>query len=553
MTDADADSQAADSPERPGFFKRWGGFLIRWTVAIVGIVWVVNGLTLRDRAYVLVDDAQGQPLVLDIALAAPFEEGRPVVYYDPSTDEAVHVPAEQLVSGPDPDTLATVHDGVATTLDLAAMRLEERPDARRGELPQITRVWAFTPDAGDAAGRVFEVPVDEWAGRIEVRVPQPLVRTGLISMVRDARPWVMALAFAVFPITLVSTGLRWWRLMEPLGIAIGLRRAFVLNLVGLFYNSFMLGNTGGDVIKAFYAARHAGRGKKTAAWLSVFVDRVIGLIVLLVMGGLAAGIQYAITADRDSAVSVACLQVATVSAALLTASALGAFVLMHGPTRRVIRRRAGIDKVIEKTEPSSDGLRGRVRGKVREGVHSTFDVLDAYVHAPRRVVEACLLTVPVHGAVIVASMLAGVALGLPIPWPYYFVCVPVIVLSGSIPISPQGAGVMEFFAVLLTRPQGATVAQAFVLALCIRALHIFWNLAGGVFVFRGGYSQPTEADPDALSDPDANPGHAGNVHLHDTPAIEHDGGGPTQASGSDRTDAEEPPEVRQPGATTASA
>ena len=68
---------------------------------------------------------------------------------------------------------------------------------------------------------------------------------------------------------------------------------------------------------------------------------------------------------------------------------------------------------------------------------------------------------------------------------------PVIVLSASIPISPQGAGVMEAFAILLTQPQGATVSQGLALALSIRAVQILWNLTGGIFVLRGGYSAPT--------------------------------------------------------------
>ena len=71
-----------------------------------------------------------------------------------------------------------------------------------------------------------------------------------------------------------------------------------------------------------------------------------------------------------------------------------------------------------------------------------------------------------------------------------------IVLSASMPISPQGAGVMEFFAVLLTRPQGATVAQAFALALSLRVVQMLWNLTGGLVVLRGGYSQPAEVDGD---------------------------------------------------------
>ena len=43
---------------------------------------------------------------------------------------------------------------------------------------------------------------------------------------------------------------------------------------------------------------------------------------------------------------------------------------------------------------------------------------------------------------------------------YYWAVVPVIALVGAIPISPQGAGVMEFFTVLLTKGQGVTVSQA---------------------------------------------------------------------------------------------
>ncbi len=376
------------------------------------------------------------------------------------------------------------------------MRLVERPDARRGELPRVTELFIFTPDPDDGL-RVERLPVRQWAGSFELKVPQPTVRIGLGGMVRDARPWLLVMAVLVFPATLICTGVRWWWLMGPLGIKMRLGRAYTLNMVGLFYNSFMLGNTGGDVIKAYYAGRHAGRGKKAAAWLSVFVDRVIGLIVLVVMGGTASAVQYFLTPDKSAPVAVASLQVAWASVAILLAACIGTFVALHAPTREALRRRSGIDKVLHRSEPNPTGLRGKARFRIREGLDIAYSVISAYARDPKSVVVACLLTVPVHGSVIISAMLAGAALGLPIPWPYYFVCVPVIVLSGSIPISPQGAGVMEFFAVLLTRPQGATVAQAFALALCIRAVHILWNLTGGIFVLRGGYSQPAESDIDA--------------------------------------------------------
>ena len=90
------------------------------------------------------------------------------------------------------------------------------------------------------------------------------------------------------------------------------------------------------------------------------------------------------------------------------------------------------------------------------------------------------------------------AFGLPLKWTYYWVAVPVIVLAGSIPISPQGAGVMEAFAVLLTRRQGVTVSQAFALVMAIRFAQIFWNLLASIFVLRGGYHAVTETEAEEL-------------------------------------------------------
>ena len=117
-----------------------------------------------------------------------------------------------------------------------------------------------------------------------------------------------------------------------------------------------------------------------------------------------------------------------------------------------------------------------------------------YRRQPVLVLWAVIVTIPVHLTVIISALIAGHAFNLPLRPIYYFVAVPVIVLVGSIPISPQGAGVMEFFAVALTQKQGATVSQAFALTMSIRVVQILWNLTGGIFVLRGGYHAPTESE-----------------------------------------------------------
>jgi hypothetical protein len=114
------------------------------------------------------------------------------------------------------------------------------------------------------------------------------------------------------------------------------------------------------------------------------------------------------------------------------------------------------------------------------------------------VLGTILLTLPVHSIVVISATFAGMAFKLPLHPLYYWVVVPVVVLAGSIPISPQGAGVMEFFAIILTKRQGCTVSQAFALTMSIRIVQILWNLTGGLFVLRGGFHAPTEKEQHAM-------------------------------------------------------
>ena len=49
-----------------------------------------------------------------------------------------------------------------------------------------------------------------------------------------------------------------------------------------FFNAFLLGSTGGDLLKAYYAARETHH-RKTEAVVTVLVDRLIGLFSMLAL------------------------------------------------------------------------------------------------------------------------------------------------------------------------------------------------------------------------------------------------------------------------------
>jgi hypothetical protein len=454
------------TPDRRAKAKKWAKFLLRWTIAVVGIGYVVSKTPLYDKV-TIVDPASMTPVKVTLAEEMP-ERAREAKIIDPATRAVRTVSRDDLVNAPDTKTVI-VQDpagaGQPTKRTLLALDLSD----------DLKTVERFLVERADERG--------EWVApgqvlKYQLGVPHPLVDQGLVPMVRHAKRDFLLAAIFLFPITYLLTGLRWHLLLQAVEIRIGVARAFVINMVGAFYNTFLPGSTGGDLIKAVYAARLAPN-HRTRAVMTVLIDRIIGLLGLIILGGTMAAYIALSSKDPNDPVARRCAQVAVGALAMIAATVMGLTVL-YTP---FIRRLTGFDFIL-----------ARLPGKVRERAEKALHTLELYRRRPGVVLVALLITFPVHITVIASAMLCGMAFGLPLTAGYYWVVVPVVVLAGAIPISPQGAGVMEFFAILLTRKQGATVSQAFALTMSIRLVQILWNLAGGYFAIRGGYHAPTEQE-----------------------------------------------------------
>jgi uncharacterized membrane protein YbhN (UPF0104 family) len=438
--------------------KKWLTFSLRWGIAVVGIWWVLSQITWRDRVTML--DANNRPVEKRVADNQPLNSPQfPLL-------DGQTVPASALVSKPDASKVTVTTPTGLATAELLALDLTPN-------LKTVNRLLIANPPGG--AG-TWITPAQ--APGYKLKVPHPLVEVGLGRMVRDAgtgnRPWLLLLSVLIFPITFLVTSYRWHQLLAALEIAIPLGRTFVLNMVGAFYNTFMPGSTGGDVLKAYYVSKQTIH--RTRAVMSVFVDRVIGLIALVIMGGVMAAYQYFTGGPNDPAAH-ACGRIALMSALIVFGTA-GGLLVFYTP---FLRRAFGLDWIL-------------ARLPKQKQVQNAVLTMELYRRHKWLVIQALVITFPVHITVVISAMLAAKAFGLTLSPLYYFVAVPVIVLVGSIPISPQGAGVMEYFAILLTQKQGATVSQAFALTMSIRMVQILWNLTGGVFVLKGGFHQPTDAE-----------------------------------------------------------
>jgi hypothetical protein len=274
------------------------------------------------------------------------------------------------------------------------------------------------------------------------------------------------------PIVLLAT-LRWWVLMRARGIDVGVGRVGRLTLAGFFFNLCMPGTTGGDVMKAFYAAK--GTDRRADAVVSIGIDRLCGLVGLILLVGLVGLLSLNDPLIRKLTIAMWCgLVVLTLIAWLYTSPTL----------RRRLRLGAKLDKL-----PGAKVLRN----------------LDAWVSAYRRHLGslggAIGLSLLIHLSLVSAMMLAGFALGVEQPVVYLMSTIPIVLMLWSLPVSgPLGLGPLDYVAVQLIVGSSATTDQeALMMFVAYRLYLIGVGLFGSLALLGLGAKPRVAGEPAAES------------------------------------------------------
>jgi uncharacterized protein (TIRG00374 family) len=124
-----------------------------------------------------------------------------------------------------------------------------------------------------------------------------------------------------------------------------LRSAFRLGLIGYFYNTFLPGSVGGDLLKAAYIAREQER--RTVAVATVLIDRAVGLWGLIVIVALTGSVFWFLFPDLFQAHQYL-RQTVIIALALLGLTLVLWILLVVLPERRALRfagRLHGIPKI----------------------------------------------------------------------------------------------------------------------------------------------------------------------------------------------------------------
>ncbi len=287
--------------------------------------------------------------------------------------------------------------------------------------------------------------------------------------------WYFALTLVVYALAQLVIGFRWWVMLRALAIHIPLSAAFRLHFIGLFYNNVMPGSVGGDLLKAWYVAKHTHMRLEGA--LSVLVDRVVGLGGMVLMaiaayllflrgqgleapGGGEGGSENGLARYGQAA-----LWVGAAVAVVLVA------VLVHPRSRARVR-----------------GLVAKVGQRGRSWLGRTRQALGVYCSKPLTMLYAVALTLIGQSMVILAFWILGRNLAVAAGLKYYFVVFPVTWVIGAIPVSIAGLGVLEAGVVeMFTRMTATAAESALALALCQRFVWVIASLPGGVVHLLGGH------------------------------------------------------------------
>jgi uncharacterized protein (TIRG00374 family) len=253
---------------------------------------------------------------------------------------------------------------------------------------------------------------------------------------------------------------RWIALLRAIPSAAHPRLSEILRVffVSTYLGTFLPGSVGGDAARTYGLNRLAVPAAD--AFASVFLDRVLGIVSLLVMALL--GLVLARDLSRDPAVLVALI--ATTGGCAVAAAVIfsrHASVLGDAVARRLPSARAG-----------------RITTGVVEGLQR---------YAPERRMLAVVLAASIAVQVlrVLQAYCLGRSRGITMPATTYFAFVPIILLVMLLPISVNGLGTSQIAFVGLFGRAGVPQGPAFALSVLFLALGVIGNLPGGILYAMG--------------------------------------------------------------------
>ncbi|MFQ5477150.1 MAG: YbhN family protein [Candidatus Binatia bacterium] len=270
---------------------------------------------------------------------------------------------------------------------------EGEPESRRG--------GAFAWRGWSGVLKISVSVLAGWLLWIQVEDPAELLEALL-----RVEPAIVGFAVLLYLVGQVLTAYRWQVIAAKVGFSSSFSEITRFYFIGMFFNLFGPSTLGGDVVRSLYLGRTDGR--RAVALNTVIFDRLSGLGMLVV--------------------------VAVVAMLFFGSFNLPAWVVYLSWSLGILMV-AGWWLVPAVTRFTlADG--NRVRTLVEEE-------LAPFWYDAALLFKAAWVSVGFHVLQILTLVLLGSALGLELPWQYYFVFHPLVTIFSALPISVAGLGIRE--------------------------------------------------------------------------------------------------------------
>ena len=268
----------------------------------------------------------------------------------------------------------------------------------------------------------------------------------------------LCVALLVIGICFILCIIRWKLLLDAQGMTLTFWQVGSLFLVGHFFNAFMFGATGGDLVKAYYVARETSH-KRTEAVSTVFIDRMVGLLALVVLTLVITFVRLPFFLEyRETRIAM------LFNFALFAATCIGLLAVFgqNFLARIPLFRRL--------QEHSSFG----------QTVGRSYNAFRFCLGHRALLAKTMALSSLNHLSMVAVVFYLGLALGLPLGYMSYLTIVPTINTFAAIPLTPGGLGTRESASLFLFGVLGVASAEAVSLSLLQYAVILVWSIVGGV-------------------------------------------------------------------------
>jgi hypothetical protein len=275
-----------------------------------------------------------------------------------------------------------------------------------------------------------------------------------------------AAGVAVFLVSNFVGAYQWNLLLRITGIRLPTRIVTRAYFISLFFNNFLIGSIGGDVLRALEVRKNADpdHQNSTATGVATIVmDRFLGFFTMMIFAGVAA----LFTKDHGEV-------------GALIAMVLGGFVVLGVliTSRRIGMR---VDAFIVRILPD----------RMAQTLTNLRNGFVAMRHQWRVLGYTTTVSLVVQGLRIYVHYLCALSIGVDIPVIYFWTFIPLIGVAAAIPISSGGLGTREWAAVgLFSTIPGVGAGGVVFMELLAHLSSLVSSLPGALaFVFRSGQSR----------------------------------------------------------------